>query len=236
MAPLRRTDGASRCEVERPGDADRFGLPCHGVRPMRKLAKKYLSGQLSRRDFVRMSTAAGFSIAAARSAAGALESVARSTAASTRTFQGTGGELVAEQLRTMGTRFIFVCNSSGMGALSDAVVDRPDLQFIQAPSEHQAVAIADGFAKATAQPSFVGFSRVGGPLASANMFNAMKDRTPLVVMTDHTDTGADGRDGAEDVDDWLEAFKQYTKWRWIAKEGHRIPEWLAHAFKIASTP
>src|SRR5256886_3198477 len=236
MAPLRRTDGASRCEVERPGDADRGRVPCAGVRPMRKLARKYLSGQLSRRDFVRMSTAAGFSIAAARSAAGALESVTRSTAGSTRTFQGTGGELVAEQLRTMGTRFIFVCNSSGMGALWDAVVDRPDLQFIQAPSEHQAVAIADGFAKATGQPSFVGFSRVGGPLASGNMVNAMKDRTPLVVMTDHTDTGDDGRDGAEDVDDWLEAFKQYTKWRWIAKEGHRIPEWLAHAFKIASTP
>jgi thiamine pyrophosphate-dependent acetolactate synthase large subunit-like protein len=203
---------------------------------MRNLGKKYLRGQLSRRDFVRMSTAAGFSIAAARSAAGALESVARPSAASTRTFQGTGGELVAEQLRTMGTRFIFVCNSSGMGSLSDAVVDRPDLQFIQAPSEHQAVAIADGYAKVTGQPSFIGFSRVGGPLASANMFNAMKDRTPLVVMTDHTDTGADGRDGAEDVDDWLEAFKQYTKWRWIAKEGNRIPEWLAHAFKIASTP
>jgi benzoylformate decarboxylase len=203
---------------------------------MRQIAKRYLRGQLSRRDFVRMSTAAGFSIAAARSAAGALESVARSAGPSTRTFQGTGGELVAEQLRTMGTRFIFVCNSSGMGSLSDAVVDRPDLQFIQAPSEHQTVAIADGFAKATGQPSFVGFSRVGGPLASANMFNAMKDRTPMVVMTDHTDTGADGRDGAEDVDDWLEAFKQYTKWRWIAKEGNRIPEWLAHAFKIASTP
>ena len=110
---------------------------------MRKLAKKYLSGQLSRRDFVRMSTAAGFSIAAARSAAGALESVTRSPAASTRTFQGTGGELVAEQLRTMGTRFIFVCNSSGMGALSDAVVDRPDLQFIQAPRRVMAKLIAD---------------------------------------------------------------------------------------------
>ena len=203
---------------------------------MRELAREFLSGGVSRRDFVRLSTAAGFSVAAARSAAGALESVVGAAAPSTRTFQGTGGELVAEQLRALGTRFVFVSNSSGMGALADALVDRADLQFIQSPSEHQTVAIADGYAKATGQPSFVGFSRVGGPLGSANMFNAMKDRTPLVVMTDHADTGADGRDGAEDIDDWLEAFKQYTKWRWIAKEGNRIPEWLAHAFKIASTP
>ncbi len=205
---------------------------------MRDLAKRYLGGKISRRDFVRLSTAAGFSVAATQSAVRALEPMMAATSAGalTTTIQGTGGELVAEQLRAAGIRFIFVCNSSGQGPLADAVADRSDLQFIQATSEHQAVAIADGFAKATLRPSFAAFSRVGGPLASANMFNSMKDRTPVVVITDHIDSGADGRDGAEDTDDWLEAFKQYTKWRWVTKEGNRIPEWLAHAFKIASMP
>jgi thiamine pyrophosphate-dependent acetolactate synthase large subunit-like protein len=207
---------------------------------MRDLAKRYLQRTISRRDFVRLSTAAGFSLAATQSAVHALEPVmsapSKSAGEMTTTFQGTGGELMAEQLRAAGVKFIFVCNSSGQGPLCDAVADRPDLQFIQATSEHQAVAIADGYAKATLRPSFAAFSRVGGPLAGANMFNSMKDRTPLVVVTDHIDTGADGRDGAEDTDDWLEAFKQYTKWRWVTKEGNRIPEWLAHAFKIASTP
>ena len=202
---------------------------------MRDLAKRLLQRDISRRDFMRLSAAAGFSVAASQSAVRALEPV-MSPGEMTATFEGTGGELVAEQLRAAGVRFIFVCNSSGQGPLCDAVADRADLQFIQATSEHQAMAVADGFAKATMRPSFAAFSRVGGPLAGANMFNAMKDRTPVVVMTDHIDTGADGRDGAEDADDWLEAFKQYTKWRWVGKEGHRIPEWLAHAFKIASTP
>jgi thiamine pyrophosphate-dependent acetolactate synthase large subunit-like protein len=49
------------------------------------------------------------------------------------------------------------------------------------------------------------------------------------------DSQADGRDGHEDLDDWLDAFKQYTKWRWLVKEGNRIPEWIAHAFKVSST-
>lgn len=148
---------------------------------------------------------------------------------------GTGGELLAEQLRAAGVRFIFICNSSGMGPLCDAVVDRPDLQFIQGISENQSVAMADGYAKASGKTSFVGFSRVGGPLASANMYNALKDRTPVVILTDHADTQADGRDGHEDLDDWLGAFDQYTKWRWIVKEGNRIPEWVSHAFKVSST-
>src|SRR5437588_8082828 len=149
--------------------------------------------------------------------------------------QGTGGELLAAQIRATGTRFIFICNSSGMGPLCDAVVDRPKLQFIQGVSENQAVAMADGYAKATGQASFACFSRVGGPIASANMYNAMKDRTPVVIVTDHMDSQADGRDGHEDLDDWLDAFKQYTKWRWLVKEGNRIPEWIAHAYKVSST-
>jgi acetolactate synthase I/II/III large subunit len=209
---------------------------------MRDLVKDYLGRSISRRSFIGKSTAAGFSIAAARSAVSALEplvsvragTAGRAAIADTTAFAGTGAELLAEQLRAFGTRFIFICNSSGMGALCDAAVDRPDLQFIQGVCEGQVVGMADGYAKATGQPSIACFSRVGGPLASANMYNAMKDRTPVVIHTDHMDSEADGRDGHEDLDDWLEPFKQYTKWRWIVKEGDRIPEWFAHAFKIAS--
>lgn len=210
---------------------------------MQGLAKDYLSGKISRRSFIRRSTAAGFSLMAARSAIDALQPIAfaktsstvLAATAQTVSVTGTGGELLAEQLRAAGVRFIFVCNSSGMGPLCDAVVDRPDLQFIQSVSENHAVAMADGYAKATGQTSFACFSRVGGPLASANMYNAMKDRTPVVILTDHMDSQADGRDGHEDLDDWLDPFKQYTKWRWLIKEGNRIPEWIAHAFKVSST-
>ena len=215
---------------------------------MRELVKEYLGRPVTRRTFVRRAAAAGFSAAAPRSALDSIAPVVSAAAGRytsagaaadapvpSTPFTGTGGELVAEQIRAAGVRFIFVCNSSGMGALCDAVVDRPDLQFIQAVSENVAVAMADGYAKASGQTSFVGFSRVGGALASANMYNAFKDRTPVVILTDHADTQADGRDGHEDLDDWLGAFDQYTKWRWVVKEGNRIPEWLAHAFKISST-
>jgi benzoylformate decarboxylase len=210
---------------------------------MQGFVKDYLGGKISRRSFIRKSTAAGFTAVAARSALEALQPIVSAspaitvspTTSSTFSVTGTGGELLAEQLRAAGVRFMFVCNSSGMGSLCDAVVDRPDLQFIQGISENQAVAMADGYAKVTGQTSFACFSRVGGPLASANMYNAMKDRTPVVIFTDHMDSQADGRDGHEDLDDWLDAFKQYTKWRWLVKEGNRIPEWIAHAFKVSST-
>ncbi|PYS37865.1 MAG: hypothetical protein DMF71_17740 [Acidobacteria bacterium] len=228
---------------------------------MRDLAKDYLERKVSRRSFINKATAAGFSLAAAQSTLKSLAPMVRAestvmqtvslrngssqtysshyetdTAVTVRkSLTGTGGELLAEQIRSAGARFIFICNSSGMGPLCDAVVDRPDIQFIQGVSENQAVAMADGYAKATGEVSFACFSRVGGPIASANMYNAMKDRTPIVVVTDHMDSQADGRDGHEDLDDWLDAFKQYTKWRWLVKEGNRIPEWVTHAYKVSST-
>src|SRR5437667_6624745 len=145
---------------------------------MQGFVKDYLGGKISRRSFIRKSSAAGFTTVAARSALEALQPIvsanpagtAAPTITSTFSVTGTGGELLAEQLRAAGVRFMFVCNSSGMGALCDALVDRPDLQFIQATSEHQTVAIADGFAKASGTVGFACFSRAGGPLASSNMY------------------------------------------------------------------
>ena len=193
---------------------------------MRDLAKDYLERKVSRRSFINKATAAGFSLAAAQSTLKSLAPMVRAESTVTQTVSlrngssqtnnshyetdaavtvvgrksltGTGGELLAEQIRSAGARFIFICNSSGMGPLCDAVVDRPEIQFIQGISENQAVAMADGYAKATGEVSFACFSRVGGPIASANMYNAMKDRTPIVVVTDHMDSQADGRDGLLD--------------------------------------
>ncbi len=208
---------------------------------MRDLVGRYLERGLSRREFVQLAGAAGFSLAAARSAVTSLapivgnDPVLPSAGSRTFTVTGTGGELLAEQLRATGTRFLFVCNSSGMGPLCDALIDRPELQFIQGTCEHQVVAMADGLAKVTGRPSVACFSRVGGPLGSANMYNAMKDRTPLLVVTDHASTRSAGRHGHEDIDDWLQPFEQYTKWRWLVTEGERIPERVGHAFKLAAT-
>ena len=86
---------------------------------MRDFAGELLEDRISRRAFIRKASAAGFSLAAAESAANALAPLVSSAPqrAVVPPLVGTGGELLAEQLRAFGTRFVFVCNSSGMGAL-----------------------------------------------------------------------------------------------------------------------
>jgi benzoylformate decarboxylase len=209
---------------------------------MRELVRSYLQNGLTRREFVRSMVQAGFSLAAANSVLASLpptfgQKEAKEEAKPyARAFRGTGGDLLAEQLRDAGVEYLFLGNATGVSPLCDALVDRPDLKIILAVHEGLCVAMAHGYSRASEKTAFAMFSRVGVPSASSNMYNAMKDRSALVIASDHIETLASGRDGHEDLDDTLEPVKQFTKWRWNVDAATRIPEWTMKAFKLASTP
>lgn len=150
-----------------------------------------------------------------------------------RTVTGTGADLLVEQLLETGARFLFVANGSGLGPICDSLVDHPGLQLIQATQEGQVASMADGYAKASGNVGFGFYSRVGLPHSTSNMYNAMKDRTPIVLMSDHAETDVDGRDGHEDLDDYTETVKEFTKWRWLVQDANRIPEWLRKGYTTA---
>jgi len=204
---------------------------------MRKLVKDLVNAKISRRGFLAGMMAASFSPSAARSA---LASVAPFVPGSpippdyTRTVTGTGADLLVEQMLEAGAKYLFVSNGSGVGPVCDSLVDHPELQLIQTTQEGQAVSVADGYAKASGKTAFGMFSRVGLPHSSSNMYNAMKDRTPLVLFSDHSNSDREGTDSHEDVDDWIGAVKAYTKWRWTAHQPDRLAEWVRKAYKVAS--
>ncbi len=211
---------------------------------MRTIVGDYLDRKLSRRGFMSRMSQAGFSALAVSSALQSLDPLVQAQAApqggqpvggSIIPFQGTGGELLAEQIKAAGAQYVFLANGSGLGPLCDALVDRPEIQIILAVHEGHCVSIADGYAKASGKTGFAMFSRVGTPNASSSMYNAIKDRSPLVITCDHTETNRTGRDGHEDVEDWLETVEQFTKFRWLVHTAERIPEWTMKAFKLSST-
>ena len=204
---------------------------------MRKLVQDLVNAKLSRRGFLSSMVAAGYTLSAAQSA---LQSVspfvpgAKAAESFTRSVTGTGADLLAEQIIEAGARYMFVTNGSGLGPLCDSLVTRPQIQLIQAVHEGQAVAMADGYAKASGKIGFGMYSRVGLPHSSSNMYNARKDRTPLVLLSDHANSTSEGTDSHEDLDDFTEPVKQYTKWRWVAHEASRIPEWVRKGCKVST--
>lgn len=204
---------------------------------MRELVKDLISAKISRRAFLSGMAAASYSVTAAKSALAAVEPFipgAELPKDYVRTITGTGGDLMLEQMLETGTPYLFCSNGSGMGPIVDALVSRPQIQLIQATQEGQVVAIADGYAKVTGKPSFAFYSRVGLPHSTSNMYNSMKDRTPLVIMSDHADSPREGTDSHEDIDNWEEATAFYTKWNWTNHKPNRLAENVRQCYKVAS--
>jgi benzoylformate decarboxylase len=204
---------------------------------MRKLVKDLVNGKLSRRGFLAGMAAASFSPAAARSALASVKPFVPGEPIPpdySRSVTGTGADLMVKQVIETGAEYMFVSNGSGLGPICDSLVDHPELQLIQATHEGQLVSIADGYDKASGKTAFGMFSRVGLPHSSSNMYNSMKDRTPLVLFSDHANSDREGTDSHEDVDDWINAVKPYTKWRWTAHYPERLAEWTRKAYKVAT--
>ena len=203
---------------------------------MRELVNDLVNAKISRRSFLAGMAAASYSATAAKSALAAVEPFipgAELPKNYVRTVEGTGADLMMEQMVETGTKYLFCSNGSGLGPFSDSLVGRTDMQLIQATHEGQVVAIADGYAKVTKKPSFCMYSRVGLPHSTSNMYNAMKDRTGLVIMSDHSNSDREGTDSHEDIDNWIEAVRFYTKWRWEAHHSERLAEWVRRAYKVA---
>ena len=208
----------------------------------RELVEDYLGRRLSRRGFLGGLSRLGFGAGAATALVDSLAPLAAAAteggaAAAAPALEGTGGQLLVEQLRAAGVRFLFNCNSSRTSPIFDALVDQPGLQVIQVPQEGQMVAVAQGYALAARQPAFATCGGVGFPGTLNNLYNAWKDRAPLVVGTQREQSRLQGgRDSFEDWDDFLSPSAAFTRWRWNVGQVDRIPEFVRRALRIALTP
>jgi benzoylformate decarboxylase len=211
---------------------------------MRNLVAQLLSNGISRRDFVRRLVAAGVTTTAAHSILDSVTAIAQTPGAppvspeSIKLFQGTGGEAFAEQLIASGVKYIFGNSASEDAHFYDALLSRPQLQYILTPHEGPGAAMAAGYVKASGQPSIVMEAGVVGLTnALGQMFNAWKEQTPLVFYSYRTeDSLASGRDGFEELPGQDQLAAPMTKLTWMARRAEMIPDTIRRAFRVAWTP
>jgi len=212
---------------------------------MRELVARYLAQSISRRTFLKGLTTAGLTGAAAREVLESLVPVAQAQARGgakaiedVKVVEGSGGECFAEQLIASGVRYVFGNSASEDAQFYEALVDRPQLQYILTPHEGPGAAMAAGYVKASGEPTIVMQAAVVG-LANAigQIINAHKEQTPLVFYSYRTDqTGRAGRDGFEEVANQEGIVQPITKYSWLARNAEMIPETVRRAFKVAWTP
>ncbi len=154
-----------------------------------------------------------------------------------------GSDLIADVLRALGLKHIALVPGSSFRGLHDSLVNhlgntQPELLLCL--HEEHAVAIADGYGKATERPMAVALhANVGLMHACMPIFNAWCDRTPMLIV------GATGPVDAHKRRPWIDwvhtakdqaaLVRDYVKWDDQPVSPEAAVEALLRAYQIVTT-
>jgi benzoylformate decarboxylase len=205
---------------------------------MRDLVDAFINRSLSRRGFVRSLGALGVSAAGINATVRSAEAVALGTLGAGQEMRGTGGELMVEQMKAAGVKYMFTNPGSFEVGLFDAFLDQP-MQLIMGLHEGVVISMADGYNKVTGEPAFVNVHVIAGTAQSAGqMYNSSRDGSALVVTAGLLDNERGDDDvllGARPGFDQKEVNRQFTKISWECHDPGGLPTMLRRAFKVATT-
>lgn len=136
-----------------------------------------------------------------------------------------------------GVDYVFGLPGTSGQEFIGTIADQEKVRFVLALHETCVVSMADGHARVTGRPSLAQVSTLPGSVnAVGALYDAYRDRSPVVVTSTHVDTRIAGRDSHTEGKDLVELTKQFTKWSAEVHRSDRIPEFLNRAFKVAATP
>ncbi len=212
---------------------------------MQDLTKALVDNLISRREFIDRMVKTGVTLAGATSIANSLigsasaqeSGDAGSIEASRFVTDATGGELMVEFLRDWDVPFVFGLAGSEEVGFLDAMVDLPDLKYATCLHENTAMAMADGYSRATGKTSFVCLHSVAGAAyALGQMVTSYRDRVPVVVTCGRQSTDFRGHDGFLEAPNLHTLPRDYSQWIWDVMSPKTIPEVLRRAFMLSEAP
>ncbi|HUK41344.1 MAG TPA: thiamine pyrophosphate-binding protein [Candidatus Acidoferrales bacterium] len=149
----------------------------------------------------------------------------------------TASQAYLEVAAAHGVEYIFGLPGTSGQEFIGAIADQEKIRFVLALHETCVVSMADGHARVTGKPSLAQLSTLPGTANSVGaLYDACRDRSPVVVTSTNVDTRIAGRDSHTEGKDLVELTKQFTKWSCEVHRADRIPEILNRAFKVSATP
>jgi len=149
----------------------------------------------------------------------------------------TASQAYLEVALAHGVQYIFGLPGTSGQEFIGTIADQEKIRFILALHETSVVSMADGYARASGRPTLAQVSTLPGTANSVGaLYDAYRDRSPVVVTATHVDTRITGRDSHTEGRDLVELTRQFTKWSHEVHRSDRVAEALNRAFKVASTP
>ena len=149
----------------------------------------------------------------------------------------TAAQVYLQVAAAHGVEYVFGLPGTSGQEFIGTIADQEKIRFVLALHETCVVSMADGHARVTGRPSLAQVSTLPGSAnAVGALYDAYRDRSPVIVTSTNVDTRIVGRDSHTEGKDLVEMTKQFTKWSAEVHRSERIPEYLNRAFKVAATP
>ena len=141
----------------------------------------------------------------------------------------TGGQLVVDTLRALGVDRVFGVPGGQTLAIMDAIFDSPDIEFTATRHEGAAACMADAVGRLTRQPGVcLATTGPGATNLLTGVGGAMRDSSPVLVLTCNNRMAEMGRDDAQNADH-VAIFRPMTKWTTLVLDPLTIPRVLHEA-------
>ncbi len=145
-----------------------------------------------------------------------------------------GGEILIASLLAQRATLAFGVPGESFLAVLDALHDvRERLRFIVCRQEGGAAYMAEAFGKLTGTPGLAFVTRApGASNAAIGIHTAMQDSTPMIVFVGQVGGDMVDREAFQEVD-YRRMFGGVAKWAAQIDRPERIPEYVAHAYRLA---
>jgi acetolactate synthase I/II/III large subunit len=147
-----------------------------------------------------------------------------------------GGHLVADALITHGVDTAFgVPGESYLGVLDGLYSHRNDFRFIICRQEGGAAFMAESYAKLTGKPGVCLVTRgPGATNAAIGVHTAHQDSSPMILLVGQVGNDFVEREAFQELD-YRRMFGPMAKWVAQIDDAARVPEYMAHAFQVATS-
>ncbi|HET9045473.1 MAG TPA: thiamine pyrophosphate-binding protein, partial [Casimicrobiaceae bacterium] len=146
----------------------------------------------------------------------------------------TGGEILVANLLAQGATHAFGVPGESYLAVLDALHDVADrLQFVTCRQEGGAAYMAEAYGKLTGRPGIALVTRgPGATNAAVGVHTAAQDSTPLILLVGQVGTDMVDREAFQEID-YRRMYTGVAKWAAQIDRAERIPEYVAHAYRMA---
>ena len=206
---------------------------------MRNLVRRFLSDEISRRDFLKEMTAIGVSLSSAQAL---LSSISTATAAddpeagAMREVTGNGADIMMETLLEADVEYIFHGCGAGTNTFFDSIVTRPRFKNFLATNEGQCVAMAEGYHIASGKLGVVITPKAGLGNAAGNVYNALMNRSSVLIITARDSNEFSDRLIDLELVNWQDVMDPFMRSSFKAVHFDRVGEFTRRAVQVANTP